>query len=68
MHEEDDMDVEVSVDFTKPTIKTYNSFSEKTYAYCNHLLETNSGGSNLNNCHLEEAIASLSNAKLPHYK
>ena len=62
------MDVEVSVDFAKPTIETYNSFSEKTYANCSDLLERNSGSSKLSKCHLEEAIASLLNKKLPHYK
>ena len=68
MHKEDDMDVEVFVDFSKPTIETYNSFSEKTYASCNDLLKTSSGSFNLSNYHVKDVVASLSNKKLPHYK
>ena len=62
------MDLEVAVDFSKPVIEKYMSHSEKTYSYCHDLLEKVRAGCNLNSEHLEEAVASLSNTKLPHFK
>ena len=65
---EDDMDVDVFVDFARHVIEKYVYCTEETYLYCNDLLEKIRGSDLLTNDHLEKAMAILLNTKLPHYK
>ena len=65
--EEDDMMIEVAIDFSEETIKEYENYNDHDlFLFCTKLLA--SGNVPITDDDLEAALSQLSNDKLPYYR
>ena len=67
-HDQDDMDIEIPVDFGPKAIENFEHFDQKTYSRCQSMFADSQVLDTLNSSDLTEALDTLKKVDLPHYK
>ena len=58
-HDQDDMDIEISVDFGPKAIENFEHFNKKTYSHCKSMFTNSQVLDKLNSSDLTEALDTL---------